>query len=122
MTPPSDLPLASVGTNSNWSQLPVVAYRALERWHPGRINALAVYCSDGRWGAAFDEFCHRHLRIPRYDRWAVPGGPVPGSRALGIGIPGARAFPLRPGARLGRVDLPFTAAHPFQESETRGGE
>ena len=55
--------------------LPTV-YRAIERWNPGRINALAVYCSDGRWGLAFDEFCHRHLLIPRYDRWAVPGGPA----------------------------------------------
>ena len=51
-------------------------YQAMERWHPERIGALALYCSDGRWGEAFDEFCHRHLRIPRYDRWAVPGGPA----------------------------------------------
>ena len=43
---------------------------------PGRIGALALYCSDGRWGEAFDEFCHKHLLIPRYDRWAVPGGPA----------------------------------------------
>jgi len=54
----------------------MAAYHALERWHPDRINALALYCSDGRWGEAFDEFCHRHLQIPRYDRWAVPGGPA----------------------------------------------
>src|SRR5207244_13081430 len=37
---------------------------------------MAVYCSDGRWGEAFDEFCHKRLLIPRYDRWAVPGGPA----------------------------------------------
>jgi hypothetical protein len=37
---------------------------------------LAVYCSDGRWGEAFDEFCHRHLQVPRYDRLAIPGGPA----------------------------------------------
>ena len=54
----------------------MVSYHALERWHPERIGALALYCSDGRWGEAFDEFCHRHLQIPRYDRWAVPGGPA----------------------------------------------
>jgi hypothetical protein len=48
----------------------------MERWHPERIGALALYCSDGRWGEAFDEFCHSHLQIPRYDRWAVPGGPA----------------------------------------------
>jgi hypothetical protein len=33
------------------------------RWHAERIGALAVYCSDGRWGEAFDEFCHRHLQL-----------------------------------------------------------
>jgi hypothetical protein len=57
-------------------KLPMVAYHPTERWHPDRIGALALYCSDGRWGEAFDEFCHRHLQIPRYDRWAVPGGPA----------------------------------------------
>src|SRR5258707_11194426 len=56
--------------------LPMAAYHAMERWHPERIGALALYCSDGRWGEAFDEFCHQHLQIPRYDRWAVPGGPA----------------------------------------------
>src|SRR5207253_764292 len=25
---------------------------------------------------AFDEFCHQRLLIPRYDRWAVAGGPA----------------------------------------------
>jgi len=45
-------------------------------WNPERIRALCIYCSDGRWGAAFDEFCHDGLQIPRYDRFAVPGGPV----------------------------------------------
>src|SRR5258707_319775 len=56
--------------------LPMAAYHAAERWHPERIGALALYCSDGRWGEAFDEFCHKCLHIPRYDRWVVPGGPV----------------------------------------------
>jgi hypothetical protein len=56
-------------------RLPMAAYHALERWSPERVRALALYCSDGRWGEAFDEFCHRHLQLPRYDRWAVPGGP-----------------------------------------------
>jgi hypothetical protein len=56
--------------------LPIAAYHAKERWDPERIGALSLYCSDGRWGEAFDEFCHRHLNIPRYDRLAVPGGPA----------------------------------------------
>src|SRR5262245_58598842 len=57
-------------------RLPMAAYHAAERWHPERIGALALYCSDGRWGEAFDEFCHRQLQMPRYDRFAVPGGPA----------------------------------------------
>jgi len=54
----------------------MTAYHTIEQWHPERIGAMALYCSDGRWGEAIDEFCHRHLHIPRYDRWAVPGGPA----------------------------------------------
>jgi hypothetical protein len=57
-------------------RLPMAAYHAAERWHPERIGALALYCSDGRWGEAIDEFCHRNLCIPRYDRLAVVGGPA----------------------------------------------
>jgi hypothetical protein len=56
--------------------LPMPVYTSLEVWNPDRIGALALYCSDGRWGEAFDDFCHRKLLIPRYDRWAVPGGPA----------------------------------------------
>jgi hypothetical protein len=58
------------------SPLAMAVYTSTEAWHPERIGALALYCSDGRWGEAFDEFCHRRLLIPRYDRWAVPGGPA----------------------------------------------
>jgi hypothetical protein len=39
-----------------------------------RIAAVAIYCSDGRYGDQFDEFMHRHLGLPRYDRLAIPGG------------------------------------------------
>jgi hypothetical protein len=56
--------------------LPMAVFTSTERWREERIGALALYCSDGRWGEAFDEFCHRHLHIPRYDRWALPGGPA----------------------------------------------
>jgi hypothetical protein len=45
-------------------------------WNPERIHALAIYCSDGRWGEAFDDFCQQGLGLPRYDRFAVPGGPA----------------------------------------------
>ena len=39
-------------------------------WNPERIGAMAIYCRDGRWGEAFDEFCHERLHIPRYDSFA----------------------------------------------------
>ena len=56
--------------------LPISSFTSTEQWNAERIGALAIYCSDGRWGDAFDEFCHRSLNIPRYDRFAVPGGPA----------------------------------------------
>jgi len=56
--------------------LPLEVFTSTEPWFGERIHALALYCSDGRWGLAFDEFCQRSLHIPRYDRWAVPGGPA----------------------------------------------
>lgn len=61
---------------TNPAPIPPPVFTSTERWNSDRIGALALYCSDGRWGDAFDEFCHHHLRIPRYDRWAVPGGPA----------------------------------------------
>src|SRR5215470_13688574 len=57
-------------------ELPIAVFTSAEVWHPERIGALAIYCSDGRWGEAFDEFCHKHLQIPRYDRMAIAGGPA----------------------------------------------
>jgi hypothetical protein len=54
----------------------MAVYTAHETWNAERIGAVALYCSDGRWGEAFDEFCHKRLLMPRYDRWAVPGGPA----------------------------------------------
>jgi hypothetical protein len=56
--------------------LPLADFTSSWAWDEERIHAMALYCSDGRWGLAFDEFCQKHLRIPRYDRWAVPGGPA----------------------------------------------
>src|SRR5688572_24298003 len=56
--------------------LPMPAFVSSERFDAARVGALAIYCSDGRFGDAFDEFCHRRLDVPRYDRFAVPGGPA----------------------------------------------
>ena len=39
-----------------------------------RVGAAAVYCSDGRYGEQMDEFLHKHLGLPEYDRVAMPGG------------------------------------------------
>ncbi len=77
--------------------LPIPVFTSTDPWHPERIGALALYCSDGRWGEAFDEFCHKCLLIPRYDRWAVPGGP-----AWLAAAPDSRDF-----AEAARVQLDF---------------
>jgi hypothetical protein len=39
-----------------------------------RVRAVAVYCSDGRFGEQVDELLHQGLQLPRYDRLVVPGG------------------------------------------------
>jgi hypothetical protein len=44
------------------------------RFDENRIGAAAVYCSDGRYGEQFDDFLHNGLKLPRYDRLALPGG------------------------------------------------
>jgi hypothetical protein len=41
-----------------------------------RVQAVAIYCSDGRYGDQIDEFLHRHLGLPNYDRVAIAGGPA----------------------------------------------
>lgn len=39
------------------------------------LPALAVYCSDGRFASACEQFLEDHLKIERCDRLVVPGGP-----------------------------------------------
>ena len=46
-----------------------------ERFDENRIGAAAVYCSDGRYGDHFDDFLHNALKLPRYDRLALPAAP-----------------------------------------------
>ena len=41
-----------------------------------RISTAAVYCSDGRLGDQVEDFLHVGLGLTRFDRVAVPGGPV----------------------------------------------
>lgn len=40
------------------------------------MDAVAVYCSDGRFGEQVDDLLQQGLSLPRYDRLAVPGGPA----------------------------------------------
>lgn len=51
-------------------------FASQEPFDAHRIHALAIYCSDGRYGEQFDDFLQNHLNLPRYDRLAVPGGPA----------------------------------------------
>ena len=39
-----------------------------------RIQAVAVYCSDGRFGEQVDDLLQNALQLPGYDRLALPGG------------------------------------------------
>ena len=58
------------------------------------------YCSDGRWGEAFDEFCHAGLGLPRYDRFAVPGGPAWESTMRDVSLrPKTRPASMSPSSR-----------------------
>jgi hypothetical protein len=51
-----------------------VIYASTLPFEAERIMAVAIYCSDGRYGDHLDEFLHSHLGLPRYDRLALPGG------------------------------------------------
>ena len=51
-----------------------ILYESSARFEANRVGAAAVYCSDGRFGEPFDEFMQLALKLPRYDRLAVPGG------------------------------------------------
>lgn len=53
---------------------PELVFESAQPFEASRIQAAAVYCSDGRYGEQFDEFLQHGLGLPRYDRLAVPGG------------------------------------------------
>ena len=55
---------------------PATIFESSHPFESTRIQAVAVYCSDGRFGESFDELLQVGLRLPRYDRLAVPGGPA----------------------------------------------
>ena len=105
-------------------QVPMAVYHSQEIWNAQRIGALALYCSDGRWGDACDEFCHRHLHIPRYDRWAADAIAAlkPGSNAGAYvnfladeGTAGlAAAYPAATWDRLRRVKRQYDPENLFR--------
>ncbi len=75
-------------------------YESPTPYEQARIHAAAIYCSDGRVGEQIDEFLHRGLGLPRYDRLAVPGGPACLSGSLvsfleGRGLEDALRFLIR---------------------------
>ena len=51
-------------------------YESRLRYDHARIHAAAIYCSDGRLGEHFDDFLENGLKLPRYDRVTLPGGPA----------------------------------------------
>ena len=51
-------------------------YKSQAKFNPKRIHAAAVYCSDGRFSEQFDDLLRNSLRLPDYDRVAIPGGPA----------------------------------------------
>jgi len=51
-------------------------YESTAPYERKRIHAAAIYCSDGRLGEHFDDFLSNGLKLPRYDRLALPGGPA----------------------------------------------
>ena len=51
-----------------------VAFTSRLPFDERRVQAAAIYCSDGRFGEQMDEFLHAGLHLPRYDRVAAPGG------------------------------------------------
>ena len=53
-----------------------VVFRSAVAYERKRIHAAAIYCSDGRMGELFDDFLQSGLKLPRYDRVALPGGPA----------------------------------------------
>ena len=53
-----------------------LAYESSVPYERARIHAAAIYCSDGRVGEQFDDFLQNGLKLPRYDRVALPGGPA----------------------------------------------
>ncbi len=53
-----------------------MVYQSSLTYDASRMHAAALYCSDGRIGAHFDDFLINGLSLPKYDRLCLPGGPA----------------------------------------------
>ncbi len=51
-------------------------YQSPLGFEDARIDAAAVLCADGRFGAHFDDFLRNGLGLGRCDRICLPGGPA----------------------------------------------
>jgi len=54
---------------------PEVPFESSLPFDARRASTGVVYCSDGRFGDAMEEFLFEALELDRYDRLVVPGGP-----------------------------------------------
>jgi nitrogen regulatory protein PII-like uncharacterized protein len=55
--------------------MPSTTFRAVKPYEPSHPDAMAVYCSDGRFTDAVEELLHG-LGHPRLDTMTLPGGPA----------------------------------------------
>jgi hypothetical protein len=54
----------------------MTTYSSPVPYDSSRTHAAALYCSDGRVGEHCDDFILNGLKLPRYDRLCLPGGPA----------------------------------------------
>jgi hypothetical protein len=54
----------------------MTSYSSPIPYNSSRMHAAALYCSDGRVGEQCDDFLQHGLKLPRYDRLCLPGGPA----------------------------------------------
>lgn len=77
-------------------------FQSSHPFEPERVHAMAVYCSDGRYGDHIDEFLHGYLSLPNYDRVAIAGGPAWLTQRRSSGL-------LQHGMLRDQIDLLVTA-------------
>jgi hypothetical protein len=68
--------IVDMDVTASFDLLPHSYFRSRLPYDPERIHAAAIYCSDGRFGQQCDDFLHNALKLPKYDRLVIPGGPA----------------------------------------------